>query len=172
VERALWLLGVPARIVAFEAAAVDARVHTVGDEISESTNAYTHLNALLSAAVTFFIVRHVVLSHDWWPGIPLGITLFYLTWTGHIIGNVVLTGLLWLWLGPEVAATALAMTLADLLLSRSERRNALNRTGLQVTTMQWRRHVRLRSARQARPVTAMVAWRRRRRIALADGGYV
>jgi len=53
---------------------------------------------------------------------------------------------------------------------RSERRNAFYRTGLVVTTAQWRRHIRLGSANLARPVSAMVALRRRRRLAAAGSG--
>jgi hypothetical protein len=165
--RALWLLGLPERSLAIEAAAADARIHRIGEQVSDGSNAYTHLNAILSTALTLFIVRHVVVTHDWWPGIVFGLVLAYLTWTGLFVGDAVLTVLLWLWLGPAVGAIALALTLVDLLQFRSERRNAFCRTGLAVTTTQWRRHIRLRNANLARLVTATVALRRQRRLAAA-----
>jgi hypothetical protein len=168
--RALWLLGLPDRSVAIEAVTADTRIHRIGDEVSDVTNAYTHLNAILSTALSLFIVRHVLVTHDWWPGIALGLALTYLVWTGHVIGNVLVTVLLWLWLGPTVGATALAMTLVDVLQFRSERRNAFYRTGLAITTRQWRRHIRLGSANLAKLVTALVALRRQRRLAAVGSG--
>jgi hypothetical protein len=167
---ALWLLGLPERSVAIEAATADARIHRVGNEVSDVTDAYTHLNAILSAALTLFIVRHVVVTHDWWPGIALGLVLTYLVWTGHVVANVLVTVLLGLWLGPVVGAIALGMTILDLLQFRSERRNAFYRTGLAVTAAQWRRHIRLGSSNLARLVTVTVALRRRRRLAMAGSG--
>jgi hypothetical protein len=167
--RALWLLGLPDGSVAIEAATADARIRRIGEQVSDVSHAYTHLNAILSTALTLFIVRHVVVTDDWWPGIAVGLVLAYLTWTGLVVGNVVVTVALWLWLGPVVGAIALAMTLVDLLQLRSERRNAFYRTGLAVTTGQWRRHIRLGSANLARLVTATVALRRQRRLAAAGG---
>ena len=58
---------------------------------------------------------------------------------------------------------------ATVVLDRSERRNAFNRTGLRLSSAEWRRHVRLRSTHQARPVTVAIAWRRQSRLASADG---
>jgi hypothetical protein len=168
--RALWLLGLPERSVAIEAATADARIHRIGEPVSDVSHAYTHLNAILSTALTLFVVRHVVVTHDWWHGIALGLVLTYLVWTGHVVGNVLVTVLLCFWLGPAVGAIALAMTIVDLLQFRSERRNAFNRTGLAVTTAQWRRHIRLGSSNLARLVTVTVALRRQRRLATARSG--
>lgn len=169
--RALWLLGIPARAIAFEAETSDARTQRVGEEITDTVNAFTHLNAILSAAVSFSIVRHVVVEHDWWPGIPVALMLIWVTWSGLLVGDLMLSAVLWFWLGPWYAALAAAMALADHLLSWSERRNAFNRTGMRLTRKEWRRHIRLRTARQAGPVTAVVLWRRRRRLTPAmEGG--
>lgn len=168
--RAMWLLGLPGRSVAIEAATADARIHRVGEQVSDVTNACTHLNAILSTALTLFVVRHVVVTHDWWPGIVVGLVLTYLVWTGHVVSNVLVTVLLGFWLGPVVGAIALGMTILDLLQFRSERRNAFYRTGLAVTTAQWRRHIRLGSSNLARLVTVTVALRRQRRLATAGRG--
>jgi hypothetical protein len=166
-SRALWLLGLPARSVEIEAAVADARIHRIGKEITDVTNVYTHLNGLLSAAVTVFIARHLFTSHDGWRGIAIGVVALYVTWSGYVVGDLLVAGLLWFWLGPVVAATAIAMALVGALQFRSERYNAFCRTGIAATARQWRRHIRLGSKRLAGPVTGLVALRRQRRLAAA-----
>lgn len=169
VARAMWLLGFPPNVVAFEAAAADANANEIGEGISDTTSVYTTLGALLSLATTVFIVRHVVVTHDWWPGIAIAIVLFHLTWNGHLVGNLVLTGVLWFWADAVTAVLAVAMTVVDVLLTRSETRNALHRTGIDLSMAQWRRHLRIRYPRQTRIVTAMIQRRRGRRMSTVDG---
>ena len=167
-SQAFWLLGLPKRSVEIEAAMADARVHRVGNETTDITNIYTHLNGLLSAAVTVFIARHLLTSHDGWRGIAVGAAAACLAWSGLVLGDLFVAVLLGFWLGPVVAATALAMALAGAMQYRSERYNALCRTGIAATSRQWRRHFLLGSKRLAGPVTRWVAFRRERRLTSAE----
>src|SRR5690606_19222979 len=86
--KALHLLGVPARSVAFEAALDNARANRIGTEIITPTSVFTILNFIVSLTVTLLVVWHVV--HDWWPAILVGLAVIYLAWTGHIISNIVM----------------------------------------------------------------------------------
>jgi hypothetical protein len=112
----------------------------------------------------------VIGAHDWWPGLPLGLALAWLTWDGRRIGNVVLIAALWWWLGAVPALVALAMAAAHLVEVRFERNQLLYRTGVRLTEAQHRRHIRLGSRRAAAVVTRQVSFRRRRRLALEGAG--
>jgi len=166
-SRATWLLGFPPKAIAFEAADADARASRIGEEVTDKTTNLTVLMALLSLATTVFIVRYVVVTQNWWPDILIGAVLVYLAWTGHPIGNLLLVGALWFWADTAAVVAALAVTVVDQMLVRSELQNALYRTGIALTTTQWRRHVRLRRRSQAWIVTATILWRRQRRQAVA-----
>lgn len=167
VARAMWLLGLPERLVGFEAAWADARAHRVGDEVSDSTGVLTKLNALLSTFTSLLIVRAAVDHDNWWPDIVIVLVLIYLTWTGSRVGNLVLIAACWFWAGSGAAAVALAMSLVGIVFTRSEQINALHRTGYALSMVQWRRHLRLRYARQSPPLTRKIRWRREHRLAAA-----
>jgi hypothetical protein len=160
IANAFRFLALPPRNVAFEAAIADARACDYGEQVSDGTFSYTTLNALLSVAVTAFIGRHLVTMDDWWPGSLIAFTLFYVVWTGNLVANLLATVMLFFWAGGDTAALAAAMTAVDLLMSRSERRNALYRTGIELTNAEWRRHLRLRYQRQSGVVTGVIRIRR------------
>lgn len=167
VERAMWLLGLPKRLVGFEAAWADARAHGVGDQVSDSTGVLTALNALLSVFTSLLIVRAAVEHQNWWPDALIVLALVYLTWAGSRVGNLVLIVACWFWAGTGAAALALLMSIVDIVFTRSEQINALHRTGYDLSMVQWRRHLRLRYARQSTPLTRKIQWSRDRRLAEA-----
>jgi hypothetical protein len=163
VGKALWLLGVPVRELAFAAAEADATANRIGQRVSEGTAAVTVVTAVLSLATTVFIARAVVIAGLPVLGIVLGLVLIYLAWHGHWAGNLLVVAVMPWWAGLAATAVAVAAAAVDHLLTVSERHNALDRTGMALTWAQWRRHIRLGSATQARPVTGIIKARRLRR---------
>ncbi|MEV4134609.1 hypothetical protein AB0J72_20860 [Dactylosporangium sp. NPDC049742] len=160
VRRALWLLAVPPRTVAFEAADADALAREGDNPISTSTSTFTVLNALVSVATSAFIVRYAIQHHDWWP-----VALIWPVWLGHPIVTLLIAAVLWPATDAITTLSALALAVLDLAMVRTEQRNALIRTGMRMTIGQWRTHVRLGRRSQARIVTALVQLRRARRCA-------
>lgn len=168
--KAVHLLGLSPRDVALEAALADADAHRVGDKVSDATAFYTTLTGLASVLTSVLIGRHVVLTHDWWPGLPVAVLFISLAWNGRPSVELTLAALLWWWDGPVLAGVALLSAAAGILMHRSERINALYRTGILVPARSWRHHVYLRSSVASLQLTQLIRYRSRSRMAQPEEG--
>jgi hypothetical protein len=163
VRGAAWLLGVSPAELAFEAADADARQRPRDETVS-----LTLVLVILHLITTVLLARYAIQHEQWWK-----LLLVPLIWS--VNGRLpnwwafLVAVLLYPLTELPVAVVALAGALTELALGYSQRRAAFFRTGIRLTGPQWRKHLRRGHHGAARWGTAVIRWRRFRRMGL-DGG--
>lgn len=161
----MWRLGLPANVVAFEAAAAQSRVDRPAAAVGQRTVFLSVLNALASVSASILVGQHAWQAHHWWPDLLIAYWAISFLWSGNPLVPLVLAPGLWFWAGVPVAVAALGVALVDALLVRSELNNALRTTGIALTLRQLRWHKRIGGNRaDAAAVTPGILLRRWRRM--------
>jgi len=159
VDRALWLLGIRPKDVAFQAADAEARARPGDDAVTDRVVSLNVADALVSTATSVLVAASAIQTHRYWA-----VLFVPLLWTGQSVFTLAVVPLLWYATGPASAACCLGLVLVEFISSRVECSNALVRTGIVLSYGDYRRHLWIRRKGRQNPVALLTMMRRGRRL--------